>query len=328
MASPVGLASSGNLDAAIIAATISILLGGILFGLGIGFGLRRVRIFGAEEIGQGIISAAMVGALALFMATINSVSGSIIPEGALASCGQQSSASLPFSYYSCSLAAVSNSTLRLSNGLARAADITGFASSLEISAGAVSASPFFALQSASKSLSDASMRATLLYSLSAFELGLAASAAGPAFAILLPAGLGLRTFFVTRRLGAAAMAIAVAAYAVYPLLFVQTFKESATVGALQGASGLAESFNEKFASIPLLELDETSSVRDKVREMSGGDFGSQVQQLFPVSYSAFSTAETDLVAYPLISLLISAVAAVELYGFFSAPIFLPYFESV
>ncbi len=73
---------TASFDIAIVAATISILLGGILFGAGLGFGLRRMRLLGLEEIGQGIISAAMVGALVAFVALLDATTSSMVPSSA------------------------------------------------------------------------------------------------------------------------------------------------------------------------------------------------------------------------------------------------------
>ena len=316
-------------DAAIIAATISILLGGILFGVGLGFGIRRIRLLGAEEIGQGIISAAMVGALLAFVALLQAATASMVSAGSLPPCpGVQDPSGSPFSFYQCHLLALSSSYSQLGSSLARSAGIAGAASSLRVSVGAVSAQPFFALESASRQLSDASQKAQAASSLAFFELSLARAVQSSAFLVFLPAGLLLRTFFATRKIGAAAMALAISAYVFYPLLFLHTFSVSKSYAASSEALAAADSFNAKFASIPLLDLDETSAVRDKMDEMSQGDFGGGIQALFPLSSNALSLSDADLFVFPLIALLICAVAALELYSLLCAPIFLPYFESV
>ena len=320
---------SAAFDIAIVAATISILLGGILFGAGFGLGIRRMRLFGQEEIGQGIISAAMVGALFAFASLLDATSQTLVPASSLPVCaGIQDPAGSPFSFYECHLLALSASFSSLGSALSRASEIAGFAGSLKLSLGVVSAQPFFALESASQSLFSASQQAYQAAALAFFELSLADSIRTSALAVFLPAGLLLRTFFATRKLGAAAMALAISAYAVYPLLFLYTFTISKAGAAASEALAAANSFNSDFASLPLLELDETSAVRDKIGEMASGDFGGKVQTLFPLSFGALSLSQPDLIAYPLLSLTVSAVAALELYRLLSAPIFLPYFESV
>ncbi len=322
-------AKSASFDIAIIAATISILLGGMLFGVGMGFGLRRIRLLGAEEIGQGMISAAMVGALFAFASLLDSTTASLVPQNSIPSCpGVQSPASSPFSYYECHLYALSSSYQQLSSSLSRSADIAGFASSLKISAGVISAQPFFASESASKSLSEESHSSLQLSSLSFFELELADFVRSSALAVFLPAGLLLRTFFATRKIGAAAMALAISAYLIYPLLFLYTFTISKTSAAAGEAIAAAGAFNSDFASLPLLELDATGAVRDKMNEMSQGDFAGKVQAVFPLSARANSFAYSDLAILPLMALAISAVAALEFYAMLSAPIFLPYFDSI
>ena len=94
------------------------------------------------------------------------------------------------------------------------------------------------------------------------------------------------------------------------------------------ANSAAAQFNSDFASIPLLDLDATSSVKNAIDSLSSGDFPGKLQPLFPSSFNALSLASSDLFIFPLLSLIISGVAALELYRMLSAPIFLPYFEAV
>ena len=321
-------ARTGSYDIAIAAATISILIGGILFGVGLGFGLRRMRMLGAEEIGQGMVSAAMVGGLLAFTLLINSTVPSLVPALAATCDSVDNPTGSPYAYYMCNLEAMQNSYRTLSNSLSRAAQITGFASSLQVDIGVVAAQPFFALQSASKELHSASQQAGWQSALAFTEFELADVVRASALSIFLPVGLILRTFFATRKLGAAAMALAIAAYLIYPLLFLHTFTVSKSLAAAAVAQKDIDSFNGEFASIPLLDLDSTAAVRDKINEMSNGDFSSKVQPLFSTSFEAISLANSDLFLYPIIALLISAVCACELYKLLSAPIFLPFFETV
>jgi len=321
-------ASSANFNIAITAATISILVGGILFGVGLGFGIRRVRLLGAEEIGQGIISAAMLGCLISFALLLQSTFSSLslaTPPPCPQIASPQSS---PHAYLACNLAALELLQRELASLLFRASDITGFASSLQLSLGVVSAQPFFALQSLSQQLSGASNLLYISSAISFLELELSSFIQVSALAVFLPAGLLLRTFFATRKLGAAAMAIAIAAYAIYPLLFTYTFSVSNAQKELAAASQIASSFDSKFASLPLLELDETSAVKEKISELSSGDFGSEAQPLIPSAMRALALSLADLVLYPILALIVSAVATFELYRLLSAPIFLPYFSSV
>ena len=329
MQPPIDLAvSSSNFNMAITAATISILIGGILFGVGLGFGIRRLRLLGAEEIGQGIISAAMLGCLISFALLLQS-SFSSISLATPPTCPQIASPqSSPHAYLACNLAALELSQRELASLLFRASDITGFAASLQLSLGVVSAQPFFALQSLSQQLSGASNLLHIASALSFLELEMSNIIQVSALTVFLPAGLLFRTFFATRKLGAAAMAIAIAAYVVYPLLFTYTFSVSSAQKELASASQLASSFDNKFASLPLLELDETTAVKAKIDELSSGDFGGEAQPILPSAMRALALCLADLVIYPLLALAVSIVATFEIYRLLSAPIFLPYFSSV
>ncbi|MEM4633835.1 MAG: hypothetical protein QW275_01640 [Candidatus Anstonellaceae archaeon] len=314
--------SSFAFEAAILAATISILIGGILFGVGLAFGLRKVRLTGQEEIAQGIISAAMAGVIISFVAILDSISFQISTQSPLPPCPSINNPSAnAYSFYLCNLEAASSSYLRLASSLSRASDIVGFAASLKISAGAVQAQPFFALEEASRQISYLSQHAYWLQALAFMEFQLAQSIRAGSLAVFLPAGLFLRTFFATRKIGAAAMAIAVSMYVFFPLLFIYTFASSKALEESSKASEAAEQFNYKFASIPLLDLEQTSAVRDKMQEMSEGDFSSHLPPILSLSSRAISLGYPDLIIYPIVSLAISLVAASQLYTIFSMPIF-------
>ena len=325
-------AHSGSYDIAIIAATISILIGGILFGVGLGFSIRRLRMLGAEEVGQGILSAAMVGALFAFTVLINTTVPSLVPPVPSGICPitQQSEnpSAMPYSYYMCNLEALQNSFGSLSQSLARSSDIAGFASSIKLDVGVVAAQPFFALQSASQDLHSASQQAAWMSALAFFEFSLADIVRSSALVLFLPAGLILRTFFATRKLGAAAMALSISAFVIYPLLFLHTFTVSTAMPAANNATAASSKFNSDYASIPTMPLDDTSSVKNAIDSMSQHKFADQVQSLFPQSFQAISLVASDLVVFPLASLIISLVCALELYRLLSAPIFLPYFEAI
>ncbi|MEM4554330.1 MAG: hypothetical protein QXT25_00575 [Candidatus Anstonellaceae archaeon] len=322
-------AQSGIFDIAIIAATISILIGGIVFGLGIGFGIKRLRLMGAEEIAQGIISAAMLGGIISFAAIADASVSSLVPTEGLPSCPPiQAPTSSPFAFYSCFLYAQSSSFSLLASYLYRCADISGIAGSIQVKTSEILLEPFFALKSYSQQLAGLAAETSALAALSAFELEIALTVRNFALALFLPAGLLLRTFFATRRLGAAIMAISVAAYLIYPIIFLHSFQVSKTLEATQQAINEAESFSKSFASLPLLELDQPAAVKSKISQMAQGDFPGKVQALFPTSAYAIWMAKIDLIFYPLLSLVVCAVASLELYRLFSAQVFFSFIDSI
>ena len=149
-----------------------------------------------------------------------------------------------------------------------------------------------------------------------------------ALALFLPIGVLLRAFFATRKLGAAAMAIAVSAFAVYPLLFMHTFAASDSADAAQNATALSGSFNSAFAAVPSTDLNSPAGVQNQIISISGGDFAGKLQSALSSSAGANAQAVSDLAVFPIISLIVSAVAALEFYLIFSANVFVPYFEAV
>jgi len=228
----------------------------------------------------------------------------------------------------CNLQGLNTEFSNLSISLARSADIAGSASSLRVSAGVLSAQPFFSLESASKALSSLSEQSQFRSSAAYFEFELGDFVRNSALAFFLPIGLILRSFFATRKLGAAAMALAVSAYLIYPLFFLYSFTASQTPRAASDAIDAAAAFNTAFAGLPITELDRTSEIKDKISDMASKDFPGKVQPVFSTSSNALWLSASDLVLYPLISLIVSAVCALELYRMLSAPVFLPYFEAI
>ncbi|MEM4348421.1 MAG: hypothetical protein QXN37_02525 [Candidatus Anstonellaceae archaeon] len=320
---------TGSFDIAIIAATISILIGGIVFGIGIGFGIKRLRLVGAEEIAQGIISAAMLGGIISFAAIADASVSSLVPAQALPVCPPiHAPTSSPFSFYSCFLYSYANSFSSLAAQLYRCADIAGVAGSIQLKTGEILFEPFFALRSYSQQLAELAAEFSTTAAIAAFELEIALAVRDSALALFLPAGLLLRTFFATRRLGAAVMALSVSAYMVYPLIFLHSFQISKALEATWQATEVAENFNKSFASLPLLELDKPAAVKSKISQMAEGDFPGKVQIIFPTSNYALWMAKIDLIFYPLVSVIICAIASLELYRLFSAQVFLSFIDTI
>ncbi len=323
------LPNGASFDLAIIAATISILIGGISFGMGIGLQHARIRLFGQEELAQGIVSAAMVGGIFAFYSILNAAALAAVPPSSLPSCPRSHDvANSPFGFYECHLEALSVSYAASSSALSQSALITGFASSLKITDGNVSAQPFFALEGASRSISAQSEKAGEISALSYSSLELAELVRVSALAIFLPVGLLLRAFFATRRLGAAVMAIAVSAFMVYPLLFMHTYPISTALPSSVAAARVSNDFNAAFSGATLPEFGDSSAVKAQVRSLSNDGFPGRVSMLLQSAANSNALPVSDLLVFPAVSIIVSLVTALELYGIFSARIFVPYLDSV
>jgi len=309
-----------NWQIPIIAATISILLGGILFGIGLGFGIKRIRIAGQEEIFQGIISAAMAGGIITFSLFIESIASSTLPP-AFPPCPSFAGQNSTNSFYLCNLEALSNAYLYLGDYLSTSSNILGFISSVKISFDSVSAQPFFALESFSSFLFTLSSYSYLIHSLAFMELQLFDAINKSAILVLLPAGILLRTFFATRKLGAACMALSVSFYLFYPLFFLFVFSTSKSLEFANKAQSESRDFNLLYASIPLTNLDQTSAVKEKINQLSENDFEAKIHPIFSLSTKAIFLSLPDLIFYPVISIVLCFVAAFQLYKLFSLSLF-------
>jgi hypothetical protein len=65
--------SAINLDVAVAIVSASIILSGILIGLGRAFSIKRIESFGVEELVQSVINAALIGAFASIIALVGSL---------------------------------------------------------------------------------------------------------------------------------------------------------------------------------------------------------------------------------------------------------------
>ena len=80
--------SPGNItwSLAISLVVISILLSALALGIARAFGSRKLWAWGAEELGQAIFNAAILGALVGLTATASVFVSSTVPDGTILNC--------------------------------------------------------------------------------------------------------------------------------------------------------------------------------------------------------------------------------------------------
>lgn len=315
---------------AVIVVTASIVLAGILIGLGRAFGYKRIEHFGVEELIQSIINAAIIGSFAAIVALVASVSSSLVTD----SCNAASVAL----QLQCSLSNVNAALLSMMEGLMRLLGMLSYYQTLSMDFGAFSILPFSNLSSVSGALSMQLLALNLAMILVSLNMQITSFISQNVLAILFPTGLVLRTFFASRKVGGFLIGLAIGLYLFYPT-FVLIFPDP--VPDINNATTAMESFNNNtyYAPVPIVDLNDNYAIAGKMDVMSGrcGGVGSNMSngsRCFNLTSAIPNTTSTDLsgdltyiakadsdaisramlysVIAPLFSLLVTAVFVKEL----------------
>ncbi|VVB58782.1 Uncharacterised protein [Candidatus Anstonella stagnisolia] len=301
--------AGGEYTASLLVILISILLGGIALGVGHAFGLKKLSLFGKEELAQAIISSALLGALALIVAGLST---GAVAFGAKGGCYGAADAPV-IDFAACNMREISNSALNISQLAYKASAISGFAGSLRINIGIASTQPFASLSQSSGELFRMGSNFSLLYAIGSSWESILLLISAKALTVFFPIGLLLRSFFATRKAGAAIMGLCVSLFVFLPIFlaaFYTSFEEADYFAAAQGA---LRGYDERFSFLPQIDLEKENSLKSAINSLAEGDFASQTDMLFAPMSAYLGVAFDLLVLYPVISLLLSLVFARELY---------------
>ncbi len=249
-----------GIEIAVIVVTASILLAGILVGVGRALGLKRVEVFGFEELIQSVINAAIIGSFAAIVELVGAISASVVTE----SCGEGN----VIAQLSCILTGVDSSLFLFMQGIMQSLSLVGFYQGLSLDFGSFAISPFANLASVSDALSSQLLSANMVLMLVGLNAQITAFIGQNALALLFPAGLVLRTFFATRRLGGFLIALSLGLYVLYPT-FVLVFPDP--VPDLDNATMRMGNLtaNGFYAALPVIDLNSNYAIAGKLDVMSG-----------------------------------------------------------
>lgn len=249
-----------GIEVAVIVVTASIVLAGILVGLGRAFGFKRVELFGLEELIQSIINAAIIGSFAAIIELVGVISSSVVSE----TC----SAGNVISQLSCSLGHLNDSLFLLMQGQMRILNLVGFYQGLSLDFGSFSISPLANLSSVSDALSSQLLMTNLVMMLVELNTQIALFIGQNALALLFPVGLVLRTFFATRKVGGFMIALAIGLYVFYPT-FILVFPDP--LPDIANTSIAVENFtnNSFYATAPVIDLNGNYAIAGKLDLLSG-----------------------------------------------------------
>ncbi len=317
---------------AISLVVISIMLSALALGIGRALGSRKLWAWGAEELGQAIFNAAILGALFGLTAAASVFVSSSVPSGTLLNCASTMNLTPSHSAMNaslCSLELAGNATQNVSGALFSHSYKFAMLSSLTLSANVLTARPLAALEWPAHTYADWSAQLTSLDSLIETQRQFLAMVASMGFALFLPAGLLLRMFFPTRRLGASIMGAAIAFFLVYPMVYASL----AGMGPLAGTQSAVmavwnDNENSVMRDLPIIDWDKPGDMMNITQGLEKKDLAARAISLSGPMSAFFGSLNLYAIVYPLIALVMSLVAAAALAGGLGTEMRLDLFEMV
>ncbi len=249
-----------GIEVAVIVVTASIVLAGILIGLGRAAGYKRIEVFGIEELIQSIINAAIIGSFAAIIQLVGAVSSSVVSP----SCSQGT----VIAQLGCGLDRMGASLFVMFQQLLGVLNILGYYQSLSLNFGAFSIAPFVNLSSVSGTLSLQLLSLNWIIILLQLNSQIAGFIGQNALGLLFPVGLVLRTFFATRKVGGFLIALALGLYVFYPT-FILVFPDPQA--DIDNATAIMANFtnNSYYATTPIVDLNSNYAIAGKLDVLSG-----------------------------------------------------------
>jgi hypothetical protein len=238
----------------------SIVLSGILIGIGRAFSYKKIENFGVEELLQSIVNAAIIGSFGAIIFLISTVATGVTEK----SCTKGD----VVAQLSCTLREVNVSVFSLFQEIIKSLNILGYYQSLKIDFSTFSIIPFSNLFALSAILSAHALSLQLEMMLLEFNVQILAFIAQNVLLLLFPIGLTFRTFFATRKIGGFLIALSIALIIFYPsfVLIFPNPKQDVMI-----AAGYASNFtnNTKYATVPIVDLNNNYALAGKLDMMSG-----------------------------------------------------------
>ncbi|VVC04276.1 Uncharacterised protein [Candidatus Bilamarchaeum dharawalense] len=249
-----------GIEIAVIVVTASIVLAGILVGIGRAIGNKKVEHFGLEELIQSVINAAIIGSFAAIVELVGVVSSSVVV-------GQCANGNV-VNQLSCTLDGVNTSLFALFQQVVQTLNILGYYQTMSLDFGAFGLSPFANLASVSNILSLQLVSLNAIMIIGQLNSQIAVFIGQNALGLLFPLGLVLRTLFATRKLGGFLIGLAIGLFIFYPT-FILIFPSP--IATINGSIDTMKNFtnNSYYATVPIIDLNNNYVLASKLDVMSG-----------------------------------------------------------
>lgn len=287
-----------GIEIAILVVTISLILSGIILGLGKAFSLKRAELFGLEELTQSIINGALIGGIALIIETIQTISQEVMDP----ICSESSL----IKGVECTFSTLSGSLFFFSQELTKLTILLGYYQSLVLDFDILQIQLFENLSAVSNIFSAHLLFTNILIILLNLNLQILSFFAESSLALFLPLGLIFRSFFATRKIGGFLIALSIGIYLFYPAFIAIFPSPVGIVGSAASNMSLVTNSSE-YATIPIIDLNDNYALAEKLDNMSQGSFVSDLTLIQQTNSKAISDVSLYAVFAPLFSLFLTII---------------------
>ncbi len=312
---------TGLLDSQVpvLVVTISIILAGILIGIGRAFNYKKIERFGLEEFVQAIVNAAIFGAAAVIIATSVEIGKTVQTAKCLEGAAAIDELSCVVDKNSIGLFSLFQENVKILN-------ILGYYQTLNLHFGAFSIQPLANIESISSTISSQAQAMQLNLMLLNLNLQIVNFISKNALELLFVVGLVFRMLFATRRFGGFLIALAIGLYLFYPS-FVLIFPNPE--GNINNAINISKNFtnNTAYATVPIVDLNDNNAIAERIDFMSGrvalnitenatvnstADFSGDLTIIVQSNSQAIADSYNYSVVAPIFSLILTIVFIKEL----------------
>ena len=226
--------------------SFSIILSGILIGLGKTLNSKRLEHFGTEELIQSVINAALVGAYTAILAAATEISRSIVT-------GTTCTAGDAIENLQCIFSNLSSEMFSLLNQVISLNQIVSYYQTIVLDFSTFSIQPMSYLSSISSILTGQILTLQALLTLAQLQVQLLGFFAPQLLTFFLPVGLIFRSFFSTRKLGGFLIALSIGAYLFYPA-FILIFPVPVLNESISNLTNITNS--SLYKTMPILDMND------------------------------------------------------------------------
>lgn len=291
--------------------SFSIILSGILIGLGKTLNSKRLEHFGTEELIQSVINAALVGAYTAILAAATEISKSIAT-------GTACTAGDAIENLQCIFSNLSSDIFSLLTQVISLNQIVSYYQTIVLDFATFSIQPMSYLSSISSILNGQILTLQALLTLAQLQVQLLGFFAPQLLTFFLPVGLIFRSFFSTRKLGGFLIALSIGAYLFYPA-FILIFPVPVLNDTVQNLTNLTN--QSLYKTMPILDMNDNYAIAGKLDNMTTGDFTGDLTLATQQITSSISALSMFVLIAPLFSLIITIIFIKEVTDIFGGEFF-------
>jgi hypothetical protein len=291
--------------------SFSIILSGILIGLGKTLNSKKLEHFGTEELIQSVINAALVGAYTAILAAATEISKSIV-TGSVCNTGDA------IENLQCIYSGLSVDIFALLTKVISLNQIVSYYQTLTLDFAAFSIQPMAGLSSITSILTGQVLTLQALLTFAQLQVQLLGFFAPQLLTFFLPVGLIFRSFFSTRKLGGFLIALSIGAYLFYPA-FILIFPVPVLNETVTNLTNLTN--KSLYTTMPILDMNDNYAIAGKLDNMTTGDFTGDLTLATQQISNSISALSMFVLIAPLFSLIITIIFIKEVTDIFGGEFF-------